>query len=83
MASSLTPAEQRRVTESQDADLTANLFWSAEESARKVLETGLRRDTRSVEVRLGTEVVDGLSAAVPPHRWLQAPLSPGRSRHAT
>jgi len=31
----------------------ANLIWSAKESALKVLQTGLRRDTRSVEVELG------------------------------
>jgi 4'-phosphopantetheinyl transferase len=31
-------------------DLSANLLWSAKESALKVLRTGLRRDTRSVEV---------------------------------
>jgi 4'-phosphopantetheinyl transferase len=30
-----------------------NLIWSAKESALKVLRTGLRRDTRSVEVVLG------------------------------
>jgi 4'-phosphopantetheinyl transferase len=30
--------------------LAANLLWSAKESALKVLRTGLRRDTRSVEV---------------------------------
>lgn len=35
-------------------DLVANLVWSAKESGLKVLRTGLRRDTRSVEVRLGT-----------------------------
>ena len=29
----------------------ANLIWSAKESALKVLKTGLRRDTRSVEVQ--------------------------------
>jgi len=52
-------------------DLLANLIWSAKESALKVLRTGLRRDTRSVEVRLGpgrddewtplsvTDLVDG------------------------
>ncbi len=33
-------------------DLLANTIWSAKESALKVLRTGLRRDTRSVEVRL-------------------------------
>lgn len=32
------------------AHAAANLVWSAKESALKVLETGLRRDTRSVEV---------------------------------
>ncbi len=31
-------------------DAAANLLWSAKESALKVLRTGLRRDTRSVEV---------------------------------
>jgi 4'-phosphopantetheinyl transferase len=34
----------------QAIDLLANLIWSAKESALKVLRTGLRRDTRSVEV---------------------------------
>ena len=33
-----------------DFDLAANLIWSAKESALKVLRTGLRRDTRTVEV---------------------------------
>ncbi|MBT8193227.1 MAG: 4'-phosphopantetheinyl transferase superfamily protein [Acidimicrobiia bacterium] len=32
--------------------LLANLIWSAKESALKVLRTGLRRDTRSVEVTM-------------------------------
>ena len=36
-----------------DSDLLANLVWSAKESALKVLRTGLRRDTRTVEVWLG------------------------------
>jgi 4'-phosphopantetheinyl transferase len=31
-------------------DVAANLIWSAKESALKVLRSGLRRDTRSVEV---------------------------------
>jgi 4'-phosphopantetheinyl transferase len=39
--------------------LLANLVWSATESALKVLRTGLRRDTRSVEVRLGAVAADG------------------------
>ena len=128
VASYLTPDEQRVVARAADAALTANLLWSAKESALKVLETGLRRDTRTVEVRLGTEVVDGwsalevhpaeggvfpgwwrregrfllsvaasvpiasptafvepdgLSTAVPTHRWLAAPLRPARSPGST
>jgi 4'-phosphopantetheinyl transferase len=47
----LTEAEQRLVGASGPArDMAANLVWSAKESALKVLGTGLRRDTRSVEV---------------------------------
>jgi 4'-phosphopantetheinyl transferase len=38
----------------EERHLLANLVWSAKESALKVLQTGLRRDTRSVEV----DVVD-------------------------
>ena len=41
-------------------DAIANLVWSAKESALKVLRTGLRRDTRSVEVSLPSDTaVDG------------------------
>ncbi len=32
----------------------SNLIWSAKEAALKVFHTGLRADTRSVEVSLGT-----------------------------
>ncbi len=47
----LTQAEQRLVgTAGSARDMAANLIWSAKESALKVLTTGLRRDTRSVEV---------------------------------
>ncbi len=47
----LTQAEQRLVDAAGSArDMAANLVWSAKESALKVLRTGLRRDTRSVEV---------------------------------
>ena len=48
----LTPAEQDYVTSrpGDERDAAANLVWSAKESALKVLQTGLRRDTRSVEV---------------------------------
>jgi 4'-phosphopantetheinyl transferase len=47
----LTEPEYRLVGAAGPArDLAANLLWSAKESALKVLRTGLRRDTRSVEV---------------------------------
>jgi len=47
----LTQAEQRLVGAAGPArDMAANLIWSAKESALKVLGSGLRRDTRSVEV---------------------------------
>jgi 4'-phosphopantetheinyl transferase len=36
----------------ESRQVLANLVWCAKESALKVLRTGLRRDTRSVEVRL-------------------------------
>jgi len=42
-----------------DHDLLANLIWSAKESALKVLRTGLRRDTRSVDVKIMSEELDG------------------------
>jgi 4'-phosphopantetheinyl transferase len=48
-----TPSEQALVsgaTARDDRQLLANLVWSAKESALKVLQTGLRRATRSVEV---------------------------------
>ena len=48
----LTGIEQETVANSAEPDLTANLIWSAKESALKVLRTGLRRDTRTVEVKL-------------------------------
>lgn len=57
----LTRAEQRLTgAAGPDRDLAANLIWSAKESALKVLGTGLRRDTRSVEVELD---LAGLSTA--------------------
>lgn len=51
VADYFTPAEQALVA-AGDHDLMANLIWSAKESALKVLRTGLRRDTRTVEVDL-------------------------------
>jgi 4'-phosphopantetheinyl transferase len=49
----LTAAEQGLVAAAGGGDardLVANLVWCGKESALKVLRTGLRRDTRSVEV---------------------------------
>ena len=47
----LTEAERRMVAAAgQERHKAANLVWSAKESALKVLGTGLRRDTCSVEV---------------------------------
>jgi len=49
----LTEPERRIVAGARDLDgsrLLANLIWCGKESALKVLRTGLRRDTRSVEV---------------------------------
>ena len=51
VADFLTAAEQGLVAAAgKDRDLLANLVWCGKESALKVLRTGLRRDTRSVEV---------------------------------
>jgi 4'-phosphopantetheinyl transferase len=51
VADFLTPAEQALVAAAGgERDLVANLVWCGKESALKVLRTGLRRDTRSVEV---------------------------------
>jgi 4'-phosphopantetheinyl transferase len=53
VADYLTPAEQALVAAAgTERDLLANLVWCGKESALKVLRTGLRRDTRSVEVSL-------------------------------
>jgi 4'-phosphopantetheinyl transferase len=49
----LTTTEQRLVgsyAASDERDVVINLIWSAKESALKVLGTGLRRDTRTLEV---------------------------------
>jgi 4'-phosphopantetheinyl transferase len=57
----LTAAEQDLVASMPDVDsrdAAANLVWSAKESALKVLRTGLRADTRTVEVVIDN--VEGL-----------------------
>jgi 4'-phosphopantetheinyl transferase len=58
LADYLTAAEQRIVEQASDREehyLRANLIWCGKESALKVLRTGLRRDTRSVEVSFPEE----------------------------
>jgi 4'-phosphopantetheinyl transferase len=57
VADFLTAAEQSLVRDAATLggnarDAAANLVWSAKESALKVLRTGLRADTRTVEVAL-------------------------------
>jgi len=64
VADYLTADEQRFVLAAGDDDerfLRANLVWSAKESALKVLRTGLRRDTRSVQVEVESSDVVGWS----------------------
>ena len=53
-----TPREANRAGHGADP-MMANLIWSAKESALKVLRTGLRRDTRSVEVEIEDPAEDG------------------------
>lgn len=60
VADFLTPYEQEYVASLPDGEhgAAANLIWSAKESALKVLQTGLRRDTRTVEVILAPPLSD-------------------------
>ncbi|MEO1057416.1 MAG: 4'-phosphopantetheinyl transferase superfamily protein, partial [Actinomycetota bacterium] len=57
-----TEVEQTAV--GNDRTLRPNLMWSAKESALKVIQTGLRRDTRSVEIELCDHTAHGWSAFV-------------------
>jgi 4'-phosphopantetheinyl transferase len=60
-----TAAEQRLIAScpaGDERDAAANLIWSAKESALKVLRTGLRRDTRTLEVTLAASREDGWGA---------------------
>ena len=45
-------AREAEMLASGDPEVLANLIWSAKESALKALGTGLRADTRSIEVEL-------------------------------
>lgn len=55
----LTRGERDWVARHTDPDAAANLVWSAKESALKVLRTGLRRDTRSVEITVHSGQMSG------------------------
>jgi 4'-phosphopantetheinyl transferase len=57
-------------------DAAANLIWSAKESALKVLRTGLRADTRTVEVVL--EDPSGLSTGA--GQWQRLSVASGAGR---
>jgi len=77
VADFLTPAEQALVAAAgEERDLVANLVWCGKESALKVLRTGLRRDTRSVEVSFpgGAEVAGWAPMSV---RAVEGAVFPG------
>lgn len=77
VADYLTPSEQAFVgAKGAERDLAANLVWCGKESALKVLRTGLRRDTRSVEVSFpGAPAVDGWAPMSV--RTVEGPVFPG------
>jgi 4'-phosphopantetheinyl transferase len=75
----LTPAERAVVAADPSRDwhdAAANLIWSAKESALKVLRTGLRADTRTVEVVL--EDPTGISAGA--GQWQRLSVASGARR---
>ncbi len=56
--------EQKLVGDATERDMLANLIWSAKESTLKVLRTGLRKDTRNVEIELPGEEHGGWRSLV-------------------
>jgi 4'-phosphopantetheinyl transferase len=73
-----TAAEQRSVAlrpAGDERNTAANLIWSAKESALKVLRTGLRRDTRTLEVTLAAPRGDGWGALTV--RAMEGAMFPG------
>lgn len=77
VADYLTPSEQAFVAAAgAGRDLAANLVWCGKESALKVLRTGLRRDTRSVEASFPAgALVDGWAPMSV--RTVEGPVFPG------
>jgi 4'-phosphopantetheinyl transferase len=45
-----TPAEQSLIAVAEQKDLVSSCFWSVKEAMLKALQTGLRLDTRAVEI---------------------------------
>lgn len=79
----LTPAEQDLVGAQgapAERDAMANLIWSAKEAALKVLRTGLRADTRTVEVSLG-DAGDGGWGELVVDRIRDLPAVPAKYAH--
>lgn len=72
----LTAAERDVVLSGDGRDAAANLIWSAKESALKVLRTGLRADTRTVEVVLDDP--SGISAGA--DGWQRLSVASGARR---
>jgi 4'-phosphopantetheinyl transferase len=86
----LTPAEQQLVATAAESggpdgrDAAANLVWSAKESALKVMRTGLRADTRTVEVslrgpvdRVSAGTVDGQGPTGADGSWQELVVATG------
>jgi len=75
-----TAAEARVARAARQRDLAANLIWSAKESALKALGTGLRADTRSIQV---TFARDSLLAEAPGADWarIRVVTAEGKSLH--
>ncbi len=80
----LTSTEQETVAAAAAAgpdgfDAAANLIWSAKESALKVLRTGLRADTRTVEVDPGdpAAIVDAGSRPAGGSPWQRLTVAAG------
>jgi 4'-phosphopantetheinyl transferase len=73
-------AQQRDSRTGLDPGAAANLIWSAKEAALKVLRTGLRADTRTVEVRVAEPGATGWGE-LHVQRIRELPVVPARYAH--